>query len=399
MMRSTRTKLRPSGSNNASCTIHTILKTIMVAILMAASYFLGATTALISHVDIQHSDTSNGCISTADVDARVREKVEEELKSQRKQTENDSSIGIASTSAGEESKESIPRFPSTMAGYLAGQARVSRADYLNKFEYGTALDHNMNNNGKKEVFILYHSDRALPLDTESFGHKAAKYQMDEFPIIDVEDATKNCNELNTVVLDVSGGNGRQCTAIIPGYPSWHLQRWGRSNQRGKIDSSLPLRHIGRGLQTNGMDKFGPPSSTLTEDNWEKLKTFLDSVDDVLAELKPILENIVSSRDTSDLPDVNFNSLYLTMKLHIIFLYGTTLDQARKNTIIVMVCNLGQSSLLTNFACNAKSKGLDISSVIVFATDEQTYKLAKGLGLAAFYDEKNFGDLPEKEARG
>ena len=123
---------------------------------MAASYFLGATTALISHVDIQHSDTSNGCISTADVDARVREKVEEELKSQRKQTENDSSIGIASTSAGEESKESIPRFPSTMAGYLAGQARVSRADYLNKFEYGTALDHNMNNNGKKEVFILYH---------------------------------------------------------------------------------------------------------------------------------------------------------------------------------------------------------------------------------------------------
>ena len=180
-----------------------------------------------------------------------------------------------------------------MSGYLAGQVRVSRTEYLDKFDYGTAHDHNMKSSGKQEVFILYHSDRALPLDKESFGHKAAKYQTDEFPVIDVDDATKNCNELNTVVLDAGGGNGMQCTAIIPGYPSWHLQRWSRSDERGRLNATVPLRHVGRGLETGGQDKFDAPSIRETKENWNRLKTFFDNVDDVLAELRPILEKIVS----------------------------------------------------------------------------------------------------------
>lgn len=59
--------------------------------------------------------------------------------------------------------------------------------------------------------------------------------------------------------------------------------------------------------------------------------------------------------------------------------------AKDNTIIVMVCNKGQSDLLMNFACNAKARKLDMSNVLVFATDEETRSIAAGLGLAAFYD--------------
>jgi hypothetical protein len=41
----------------------------------------------------------------------------------------------------------------------------------------------------------------------------------------------------------------------------------------------------------------------------------------------------------------------------------------------------------NFVCNAKAKGLDVSNVLVFPTDQETKDLAEGMGLATFYDEK------------
>ena len=55
------------------------------------------------------------------------------------------------------------------------------------------------------------------------------------------------------------------------------------------------------------------------------------------------------------------------------------------TVIVMVCNMGQSMLLMNFACAAKARNLDLRQVLVFATDVGTKELAESLGLTAFYD--------------
>jgi len=52
----------------------------------------------------------------------------------------------------------------------------------------------------------------------------------------------------------------------------------------------------------------------------------------------------------------------------------------------------------NFVCHAKSKGFDLSSVLVFATDQETADLAKSLGLAAYYDKYNFGDVPIEAAK-
>lgn len=40
----------------------------------------------------------------------------------------------------------------------------------------------------------------------------------------------------------------------------------------------------------------------------------------------------------------------------------------------------------NFVCAAKSRNLDLSPVLVFATDVETKELAEGLGLTAFFDE-------------
>lgn len=64
----------------------------------------------------------------------------------------------------------------------------------------------------------------------------------------------------------------------------------------------------------------------------------------------------------------------------------------------MVCNFGQSQLLLNFACAARSKGLDVSSVLVFATDKETKELAEAIGLAVYFDERNFGNMPKNAAK-
>ena len=83
-----------------------------------------------------------------------------------------------------------------------------------------------------------------------------------------------------------------------------------------------------------------------------LSRYFDTVDEVLAELKPKLESI-----------------------------------AIQNTVIVMVCNFGQSELLMNFVCSATKNNLDTRNIIVFTTDQETTDLVEALGLTAFYDER------------
>lgn len=41
----------------------------------------------------------------------------------------------------------------------------------------------------------------------------------------------------------------------------------------------------------------------------------------------------------------------------------------------------------NFACSSRARGIDISQVLVFATDMETYDLAHSLGMRSFFDEK------------
>jgi hypothetical protein len=71
--------------------------------------------------------------------------------------------------------------------------------------------------------------------------------------------------------------------------------------------------------------------------------------------------------------------------------------AKNKTLIVMFSNFGQSELIVNFCCSARSRNLDLSPVLVFATDRETLELAEGLGLTAFYDEVNFGKMPSAAA--
>ncbi len=58
--------------------------------------------------------------------------------------------------------------------------------------------------------------------------------------------------------------------------------------------------------------------------------------------------------------------------------------AINNAVIVSTVNKGQSELLINFVCSARSRGLDISNLIIFPTDLYSKELAESMGLATFY---------------
>jgi hypothetical protein len=64
----------------------------------------------------------------------------------------------------------------------------------------------------------------------------------------------------------------------------------------------------------------------------------------------------------------------------------------------MVCNFGQSELLFNFVCSARARGLDLSKILLFATDEDIIDLATNLGIAVFDVQDSFGEMPKAAAR-
>jgi hypothetical protein len=237
-------------------------------------------------------------------------------------------------------------------------SRVQRDDFAKKFDMGVPLDVTTETNN--EVLVFYSSDTALPNDPFAAKEAASQTTM---PLLKAEDATENCDYLNVILTDHSNGR-RQCVALFGQYEAFHIQKFMRLPESGKLDSSLPLRLVNRGAQSSGRKSQKPPDKEDTLKYWAILTKYLDSLDSVLAQLRPIAESV-----------------------------------AVNNSIVVLVCNFGQSELLLNFICAAQSRGIALSSVLVFATDEETRDLAKAHGLAAFYDETNFGSMPKEAAKG
>ncbi len=104
---------------------------------------------------------------------------------------------------------------------------------------------------------------------------------------------------------------------------------------------------------------------------------------------------MSGVDEFEFPD----SSHLLLHRDILLNYLTNFDKiqaklaiilqkvAMNNSVIVSTVNKGQSELLINFVCSARSRGLDISNLIVFPTDLYSKNLAEEIGLATFYSEE------------
>ena len=223
-------------------------------------------------------------------------------------------------------------------------ARTSKLDFFEQIDVGVPID--LPKEKDSDVLLLYSSQKALP-----FGYsKVLKEYPNTVPPVDMKTAVQNCDYVNVILT--AHDNRNQCIAVVPQYESYHIQRWMRLGSNG-VDRKADLKLVSRGQQSNGRNQFEPPNKTEMKKNWDMLKSYFDSFDDVMKELKPLVEKVAT----------------------------------KGRTVTVMVCNFGQSELLFNFVCSARSRNMDISSILVFATDEETLDLATSLGLTAFYDER------------
>ena len=282
---------------------------------------------------------------------------EEEYESMNESSSNESDGGTSSSSSS--AKTSFPRFMKSHSAIATGIARMNKDEFASTFDYGTPMDKGLTTNkGKGEdVLLLYNKLEAIPTSNTDHTLSIQNFQTNNknepIPLLSTQEATENCDTMNVVTIG-NPGNTKQCTALVYNYENYHVQRWMRVplERKGKLNSSEPLRSVSRGYDHSGARHFQSPDTKSISKHWKTLYQYLDTLEDVLKELKPIAESV-----------------------------------AIDNTIIVMTCNMGQSELLMNFVCNAKAKGMDVGNVLVFPTDVETKELAEGLGLKTFYDAK------------
>jgi hypothetical protein len=247
---------------------------------------------------------------------------------------------------------------SKIGNYVRGMALVPKSNLTHVMDMGVPLD--PLKEGSDHVLMIYSRDQALPnvLNSEYSPmhklHPSSSSSSSLLPVLDMETATAKCDYVHVILTDHSKQRN-QCLAIVPQYESFHLQKWMRIDPHngGRLDSTRPLQLVSRGQKATGRNEFDAPSIRDTRKMWDMLRLYLDSVDNVLQELDVVLKRIA---------DVN-------------------------NTVIVMVCNFGQSELLMNFVCSSKKRGFDLSNIVVFTTDQETTDLAHDLGLATYYDKR------------
>jgi hypothetical protein len=240
------------------------------------------------------------------------------------------------------------RFPDSVSKFAHGQILIDRDNFTKTFDIGVPFDPTIE--GNEHVLLLYNRDVSLPKD-RTLAHAARK--QGDIPVTNSAlEATENCDFLNIILTDFKSKRA-QCWAMLGQYEGFHIQKYMRLPSTGPINRDVPLRLVERGAQGNGRKSVKPPPSHHSMEYWRTLAPYLENLSDILERLDPVAKKVAGD----------------------------------SNTVVVMVCNFGQSDLLLNFICNAYSRNLDLSHILLFATDLETKELAESLGITVWYDEQ------------
>ncbi|KAL3905894.1 MAG: hypothetical protein SGILL_009494 [Bacillariaceae sp.] len=264
-------------------------------------------------------------------------------------------------------KERSSPFPHKISKMFLDFATTPREDFNEKLEIGVPMDNTIP--GADDVLLLYTNPASLP---NEFGLSHNKQS------IDPDTAMENCHTVKVILQQPTSKHQKsnQCIAIVPQWESFVVHKFMRTppGDRTPVDLEQPLRYMPRSQRDDGLIAEGVPTvKRHANPSYKSLVEYLQNYDRVMETLKPIFQSVMKN------------------------IAKATGSTASARTLTVLTCNKGQSMLFRNFVCNAKAKGLDLSSVVMFATDEYTYKLSQDLGIPAFYDEAIFGDMPESAA--
>ena len=244
------------------------------------------------------------------------------------------------------------RFPPSLRNFMHNFGTVPREDMNSLLEIGVPLDE-LKAGDTEDAIILYPHTNTMPTSVDSLTGMNATA------------ATENCMSVKVILQD-NKPKKRQCMVIMPQWESLHVHKFMRLDKgtaKKPESKDLPLRYVSASHRDNGAFNGVPDMAAHTVPFHKNLIEYLGQLERVTKELQAEL-----------------------LKMN-------------TKTIIVLVCNHGQSELLHNFVCNARAKGLDLGQIFLFATDEKTHQLAQSLGLASFHDESVFMDMPEQAAGG
>lgn len=273
-------------------------------------------------------------------------------------------------------KQSI--FPSSMNKLVTGMGIISRKQFARVFDTGYVLDKkNKKEKGNDKVLLLY----ANPEGNNHTRAGADGKDVQSSPSLhelSVDDVARQCKTVKVVLIDPKPDNG-ECIAIQGQWASNHVHKFKR--KKIKKTTSEKERKVGLGIDNEDEQdlyayKYSAgrqmmlPTADQQEANRRILLLYLKHYPDALERLRPIAE--LASR-------------------------GGSMD-GDKMPIIVLLSNWGQSKFLMNYVCTARARGIDLSRVLLFATDKDTYGLGQDLGLAVFYDETIFGFFPKDAAK-
>lgn len=248
---------------------------------------------------------------------------------------------------------------------LSGAAKVATEDVIDSLQMGFPL-HGFTNKGKlgdnhKSSLLLYNpSTLAKPLAGWQKNHTRLN-----LPTLYWTLATARCAEMKHLLLtaDSRGRHTKTCLAIVAQRESYYINKWIRDGSLEK-----PFQFASRFDFPSDHTCFSKnvPSKEQIDASSEVLVPYLTHLDAALQRLKPLADQVANAGQ----------------------------NPSTKGTIIVMVCNFGHAELFINYICAARAVGMDTSQILLFATDEETYDIARGLGIAAFHDEKIFESIPK-----
>uniref|UniRef100_A0A7S4ADT3 Transmembrane protein n=1 Tax=Pseudo-nitzschia australis TaxID=44445 RepID=A0A7S4ADT3_9STRA len=281
--------------------------------------------------------------------------LEQELENctENTSTENTSNDGNNNNNNNEAQTQTIKPFHAEAFSkkhtgtFASGMQLVDRKEFAETFDTGVPLDQDTVGNNK--VLLLYSDKSAFP-DTHNNHNNNNNYHPT------VREATANCNNLH-VLLTQADSRTRQCIAVVGQYESYHVQKFMRVDptlKKGGIDPSLPLSYVARGYQQNGRKSHKVPTLAQSKQHWKNLVEYLQTL------LATNANNTTKGKGENSInTDGNGNS---NSNVGVIESLTPVLKEVAShndhNTVIVMVCNFGQSELLLN----CKSRALAVYCV-------------------------------------
>lgn len=221
------------------------------------------------------------------------------------------------------------------------------------------------------VLLLHLSNASLP---SGYGIQTTIDGAISIPHRSGRPATANCQQVLQIVSHLKlrdGLNSESCLAmVLDRYGSPLVQKW------------IHDENGGGNWTMSGRYQFHEPHKTVLQDltanrkrdkrtmAFAELARYLSEFDGALERLRPIAAQVAQAGNNQTM-----------------------------GSLIVLTANLGHSDLFMNYVCACRAAGIDLSKLLLFATDQETFDMAHSMGIAAFYDEKIYAGIPTGAAKG